>query len=160
MCSRIKKCVQNFKSHQYVVILLAKAHSQNAASILWGMLQPDSINKPHRVWVDGWVSSPLFFTLLSCHNRQCFQLYSWVIFNLYENTVACRRLNLVYCKSQPIIVISNMYSGGLLEETSYEVSTILAIKMKMKHSLSKMFYTSFPLVQWKVTKITSNYEIL
>lgn len=152
MCSRIKKCVQNFKSHQYIVIPLARAHSQTAASILWGMLQPDSISKPHRVWVDGWVSAPLFFALLSCHNRQCFQLYSWVLFNLFENTAACRRLNLVHCKSQPIMVISNIYSGGSLEETPCEVSTILAIKMKTKYSLSKMFITAFPLVQCKITK--------
>lgn len=100
----------------------------------------------------GWVGECSFIFCVVVLPQQCFQLYSWILFNIYENIGACRRLNLVYCKSQPIIVISNIYSGGSLEETSCEVSTVLAIKMKTKHSLSKMFYTAFPLMQWKITK--------
>lgn len=143
LCSRIKKCVKNLKSHQYIVIQHQWTHSQTCVSIFWGLLQPGNKSRLATENEGGWVLLYILCCFLATTEIIFYSILCWILFNLCENTAALGRPHLVYSNSQSIVVISSMYNGKPLEEMFCEVSTISVIKSKPKHSLSKMLCTAF-----------------
>lgn len=128
------------KSHQYTVIQHQGIHFQTSVSIIWCLVESRLDTGSMNVWV------LLYFLCCFLVTKENIfdSIPYWIAFNLCENIVALVRPDLVYSKSQSIIVISSLYSRKCLEDISRGVSTVWVIKAKPKHSLSKMLGTAFP----------------